>query len=149
RFLYSVRDNQVGAPRVATAFVRVNVPTAGDDFGETQGTQPVTINVLENDTDPDGNEHLVPSSVTVVAGPQNGSVAVDPATGTTTTPPAAGPSDNDSFKYTVSDDNGAPPAPATVVVINTLPGGSTPAPQPTPPSPTQSAGAVSLAFGPR
>src|SRR5262249_9366302 len=53
-FRYTVRDNQGGTSNIATAFVRVNVPTAGDDFGQTQGTQPVAVDVLENDTDPDG-----------------------------------------------------------------------------------------------
>src|SRR4051794_14869566 len=76
-FRYTVRDDRGDLSNVATAFVRVNVPTAADDFGQTQGTQPVAIDVLENDTDPDGNEHLEPGSVRIVAGPQHGNATVD------------------------------------------------------------------------
>jgi len=144
-FRYSVRDDH-GTSHVATAFVRVNVPIAADDFGQTQDTQPVSLDVLANDTDPDGNEHLVPASVRVVAGPQHGSIAVDPATGKITYTPVAGFGGSDTFKYTVSDDHGATSAPATVTVITTLADGTTPG---APPTPAQQVGSVSTAFGPQ
>jgi hypothetical protein len=120
-FRYTVTDDNGGTSLPATVFVRVNVPTAADDFGQAAGTTPVTINVLENDTDPDGNDHLVLSSVIVVSKPQHGSVSVDPTTGQVTYTAFAGWSGPDSFRYTVSDDNGATSAPGTVRVNTSLP----------------------------
>src|SRR5262249_31122004 len=69
---YTATDDNGGASLPATAFVRINVPTAGDDFAQTTAGTPVTIKVLENDADPDGNEHLVPGSVGFVTTPQHG-----------------------------------------------------------------------------
>jgi hypothetical protein len=147
-FRYTVTDDNGGTSNVATAFVRVNVPTAADDFGQTQGTQSVTIDVLANDTDPDGNGHLVPSSVKVVSGPQHGSLRVDSGTGRITYTPT-GFGGTDTFQYTVRDDNGATSSPATVTIINTLPDGTIPVAQPTPPLAVQGVASVSVAAGPR
>src|SRR2546423_1354081 len=83
-----------------------------ETFGQAQGTQPVAVDVLANDPDPDGNQPLVPSSVTVGTGPQHGSVTVDPSTGRITYTPNAGSGGSDTFKYTVRDDNGATSSPA-------------------------------------
>ena len=47
---------------------------------DTDGTTPVAVDVLANDSPPAG-AHLVPGSVTVVTGPQHGSAVVAPATG--------------------------------------------------------------------
>jgi hypothetical protein len=120
-FRYTVTDDNGGTSLPATVYVRVNVPTAADDFGQAAGTAPVVIDVLANDTDPDGNQHLVPSSVTIVAPPQHGSVSVDPTTGKVTYTAFGGWSGTDSFRYTVSDDNGATSSPALVLVNTALP----------------------------
>jgi CSLREA domain-containing protein/uncharacterized repeat protein (TIGR01451 family) len=68
-----------------TGVVTVNVtavndpPVAANDSATTLEDTPVTIDVLANDTDPDGS--LVPSSVHVTSEPANGSTAVNGTTG--------------------------------------------------------------------
>jgi len=120
-FQYMVTDDNGGASNPATVFVRVNVPTAADDFAQAAGTVPVAISVLANDQDPDGYQHLVPSSVTIVSFPQHGQVQVNHGTGQVTYTANAGWSGTDTFRYTVMDDNGATSAPGTVTVITSLP----------------------------
>jgi hypothetical protein len=114
-FKYTVSDDNGATSLPATVSVRVNRPTAADDWTDTDGTTPVTINVLANDTDPDGNQHLVPGSVTLVSNPTHGTAVVNPD-GTITYTAMANFTGNDSFKYTVSDDNGATSLPATVTI---------------------------------
>jgi len=116
-FQYMVTDDNGGASNPATVFVRVNVPTATDDLASFNGTTPTVINVLANDTDPDGNQHLVPSSVTIVSQPQHGQVQVNHGTGQVTYTANAGFFGTDTFRYTVMDDNGATSAPGTVTVV--------------------------------
>jgi large repetitive protein len=123
RFRYTVTDDNGGASNVATVSVRVNVPTAADDLASFSGTTPVTVDVLANDQDPDGNQHLMPGSVTIVNGPQHGQVSVNPNTGQITYTAASGFNGTDTFQYTVSDDNGATSKPATVTVVGFLAGG--------------------------
>jgi hypothetical protein len=134
-FRYTVTDDNGGTSLPATAFVRVNVPTAADDFAQATGTTPVSIDVLANDTDPDGNSHLVSGSVTVVTAPSHGTATVNPATGQITYTANAGWVGTDTFTYTVSDDNGATSAPATVVVITAASSSTTPTPPTTPTTP--------------
>ncbi len=120
-FQYTVTDDNGGVSRPATVFVRVNVPTANDDFAQANGTVALPINVLANDTDPDGNGHLVASSVTIVTQPKHGHVTLGPNPGQVTYTANAGWSGTDTFRYTVSDDNGATSAPGTVVVNTEIP----------------------------
>jgi hypothetical protein len=89
-----------------TATVTVTVggvndpPVANDDAATTAEDTPVTIDVLANDTDADGN--LDPSSVSVTGGPFNGSAAVNP-NGTITYTPDPDFNGSDSFSYEVCD----------------------------------------------
>jgi len=76
-------------------------PNAIDDLAETNVATPVDINVLNNDTDPDGD--IDPSSVQVIDGPDHGSVDVDPSTGVVTYTPNPSYSGDDSFEYRVCD----------------------------------------------
>ncbi|MDT9247471.1 Ig-like domain-containing protein, partial [Limnospira sp. PMC 1249.20] len=64
----------------------------------------VTINVLSNDSDPDGV--LVPDTVTVVDLPDYGTITVNP-NGTITYSHDGSSTGTDSFTYTVEDDDGA------------------------------------------
>ena len=89
-------------------------PIAQNDSTNTIENLPVTIDVLENDSDPDGT--LDPTSVMVVADPANGSTSVDPSTGEVTYTPAPGFVGSDSFTYTVADDSAAVSNEATVTV---------------------------------
>ena len=102
-FTYTVSDGNGGT---ATAQVTVSVasvndrPIAQDDTGATDEDTPVTIAVLENDSDPDGNSLTIQS----VTQPSNGSAESDGETVTYT--PNAGFNGIDSFVYTISDGNG-------------------------------------------
>ena len=71
--------------------------------------------MLNNDTDPDGNSTINPSSVTIVVSPTVGTATVQ-SNGTIrfTAPPAFG--GNVSFSYKIADSLGAESAPATVTV---------------------------------
>lgn len=75
-------------------------PEAFDDSGATFENEPVTINVLANDSDPDGD----PLTVSAVTQPAGGSVT-DNGDGTVTYS-AGGYTGQTSFTYTVSDGNG-------------------------------------------
>jgi len=73
--------------------------------------------VLANDSDSDGT--LDPATVAIVSQPGNGSASVDASNGAITYTPAAGFSGEDSFTYTVMDNEGAASnaAPVTITVI--------------------------------
>ncbi len=89
-------------------------PVASDDQASTTRGEPVDVNVLANDVDPDGDP-LVVSSTTQ---PSHGSVTHGPLR--VTYLPAAGYTGDDAFTYTVSDGKGAT-ATATVHVTVTAP----------------------------
>lgn len=78
-----------------------HAPTAAGDSVFVLAGQAITINVLGNDTDPDG-DRLTISSVTQ---PASGSARLN-AGGTVTYTPRAGYSGSDTFSYTVSDGRG-------------------------------------------
>jgi len=112
------------------------VPTAVNDSGTTAEDTPVTISVLVNDSDPDGNT----LSVTSTSTPSNGTTSIN-ANNTITYSPNPGFSGTDSFNYTISDGNGGtdtatvtvtifaapppPPSTATLTVQSTDMGGTT------------------------
>ncbi len=75
--------------------------TATDDAATTAEDVAVVIDVLANDSDPDGD----PLSVTAVTDPATGSVAINPD-GTITYTPAIDFNGVDSFMYSLSDGNG-------------------------------------------
>jgi large repetitive protein len=84
-------------------------PTAADDIATTNEDTPVTISVLANDTDPDGDT----LTVTTASAP-NGTVVINP-NGTITYTPAANFNGTDTITYTISDGNGGTST-ATVTV---------------------------------
>jgi len=91
-------------------------PVAANDSAATTAGKPITLNVLANDTDPDGN---VPLTVTGLSQPDFGQGSV--STGGTTvvyTPPATVTTPfTASFNYTVRDAKGAESVtPATVSI---------------------------------
>lgn len=85
-------------------------PVAQDDFAVTRRDQAVTVAVLANDSDPDGDA----LTVTAVADPAHGSAAQN-ADGTVTYTPDAGFAGSDSFEYSISDGAGGTDS-ATVFV---------------------------------
>jgi hypothetical protein len=76
-------------------------PVAVDDTATTVNGFPVTINVLANDSDPDGD----PLTVTSVSDPPNGT-AVNNGDGTVTYTPDCGFFGTDTFGYSISDGQG-------------------------------------------
>jgi dTDP-4-dehydrorhamnose 3,5-epimerase-like enzyme len=119
-FKYTIADDNGGVSLPATAYVRVNRPTAGNVLAVTTGAAPVIIDVLAQSTDPDGNQHLVPDSLVIVTEPAHGTVVANDD-GTFTYTADAGFSGSDSFHYTITDDNGGTSLPGTVTVITQSP----------------------------
>ncbi len=107
-FTYQVCDTG-GLCDTATVTVTVtpvnDAPVANDDTATTAEDNAVTVNVLANDTDIEGN--INPASVTVVAGPSNGAItSINPATGEITYQPNLNFNGSDSFTYQVCDTGG-------------------------------------------
>ncbi|MFP5080288.1 Ig-like domain-containing protein [Pedobacter sp. JCM 36344] len=89
--------------------VVVNVnrrPNAVNDVVSTNLNTPFNIPILDNDTDPEGNQTIDVSSVVIISPPSNGTVFVDPATGIALYTPNNGYSGSDAFTYTVKDIRG-------------------------------------------
>jgi hypothetical protein len=91
---------QAGSPFTLTAGVPNKVPDAVDDSASTAFQAAVEINVLANDTDPDGDA----LTVTATSAPGNGTAAI--ANGKVTYTPNAGFTGTDTFTYTISDGKG-------------------------------------------
>jgi hypothetical protein len=112
---YTISDGRGGTDS-ATVSVTVlapnTAPVAVDDTAETDAGVAVAIDVLDNDTDADGDSLAVTS-----ASAANGSVAID-AGGILTYTPAAGFSGTDTIGYTISDGRGGTDS-ATVSVTVT------------------------------
>ena len=90
-----------------------NAPVAAADTASSANDAAVTINVLANDTDSDGS--LNTSTVQITTNPVHGSVTIGTG-GSVTYTPTAGYSGQDTFAYTVTDNQGAVSAPAQVTV---------------------------------
>ncbi|MBC7913363.1 MAG: tandem-95 repeat protein [Pyrinomonadaceae bacterium] len=83
-------------------------PVAVDDLGNiTAKNTPKEIKILDNDTDANGNNTIVPSSIVITVPPANGTVTKDALTGIVTYTPAVGYLGPDEFRYTVKDVDGA------------------------------------------
>src|SRR5262249_6715730 len=100
--------------RAGTAPANRN-PNAVDDAATTQQNATVNINVLANDSDPDGD----PLTVSIVTGPANGSATVG-ANGVIVYTPATGFIGTNTIVYSVSDGRGGT-ATATVTITVTQP----------------------------
>jgi hypothetical protein len=90
-------------------------PAAAADSATTYLTVPVTITVLANDTDPDGN----PLTVTGVTQPYRGSAVINEGQ-TITFKPAAGFSGPVQFTYVVKDGAGGMASASVDVMVTTL-----------------------------
>lgn len=115
-FFYTVCDENGDCE---TTIVAVNVfdgpnmaPMAGNDQVTTDVDTPVVIDVLNNDSDPEGGPLVLD---TILNGPMNGTVTINPD-GTITYTPDPGFMGEDSFDYVVCDEE-VPPACDTGTVV--------------------------------
>ncbi len=95
-------------------------PAAIDDTATTTQGQPVITDILANDTDDDGN--VAPDSIQIESEPTNGTVTVNDD-GTVTYIPGDRAIGEDSFTYTVRDNDGqlSEPSEVKVTVENAAP----------------------------
>ena len=117
-FAYTVDDATGTTSNAATVSITVDPvadpPVAVNDVVTTDEDVAIDIDVLANDTDPDGD--IDPTTVTITAQPDHGSVSVDPVTGVVTYTPDQDYNGPDSFAYTVDDATGTTSNPATVSI---------------------------------
>lgn len=97
------------------------IPVAVNDVVTAIPNAPIDINILNNDTDRDGNPTIDRTTVVIVTQPANGTVSVNPVTGEVTYTPNPGYTGPDSFTYTVRDTRGAVSNVATVNIIVPVP----------------------------
>ncbi len=121
-FDYTVSDGKGGSAS-ATVTVTVNgtvnaPPVAVDDSGTTAQNAPVTIPVLANDSDPDGD----PLTVVAAAHGAKGTVAVN-GDGTITYTPNSKAKGSDSFGYTITDSVGNTASAIVSVLVKNAKGG--------------------------
>jgi hypothetical protein len=113
---FTASDGQLSA--TATRLVAVtpvnDAPTAADDSAVTPEDTAVTVAVLGNDTDAEGNS----LAVTGVSQPAHGTVTVN-AAGVTYTP-AANYNGPDQFTYVVSDGQGGSATASVIVTVTAL-----------------------------
>ncbi|HET9426511.1 MAG TPA: Ig-like domain-containing protein, partial [Gemmatimonadaceae bacterium] len=115
-FTYTVSDGNGGT---ASATVTINVitanapPNANDDSATTQEGQPVRINVLANDSDPNGDP------LTILSFTQGTKGTVNCVAGACTYTPNPGSTGSDSFTYTIKDPSNA--TDTATVFINIIP----------------------------
>jgi hypothetical protein len=90
-------------------------PDAVDDSRTTDEDTPLTINVLANDTDPDGDA----LTVTALGGAAHGSLTLNPD-GTITYSPSANYHGGDSFTYTIDDGRGGEDTATVSLTVNAV-----------------------------
>ena len=117
-FEYAVSNGSDSATATVTVDVfestsANNAPVGVEDFAETEMDTDVTIDVLANDFDDDGDAIFVDS---ITQFPENGSVVINDD-GTITYMPNEGFTGTDSFEYAVSDGTDSSTATVTVDVI--------------------------------
>jgi hypothetical protein len=88
-------------------------PVAAADTGTTQVDTPVTVAVLANDSDPDGD----PLTVAQISSPTSGTATLN-ADQTITYTPGSGFTGTDAFTYTVSDGRGGTAVGTVAVTVN-------------------------------
>ncbi len=120
-FNYSISDGNGGtaAATVSVSVTSVNdIPVAADDQAATNEDQSITIAVLENDSDLDGDT----LTIAKVSSPSNGTTQIVNANVVYT--PDADYNGSDQFNYSVSDGNGGTAVATvdvTVASVNDIP----------------------------
>lgn len=111
RFAYTASDGELSSS-AAEVLIRIR-PEAGSFAVTTRQEKAIDIDVLEHASDPDGK--VMASSLELIEIPQQGSAQINPDYTVTYTPPA-GFTGDDTFRYTVTDDQGAVSLPGTVTI---------------------------------
>lgn len=114
---YTISDGQGGTDS-ATVTINVNDnPIALDDTANTLPTVPVTVPVLDNDSDPNGNTLTVTDAT---ADPTEGTVVINPD-GTLTFTPLAGFTGIAEVPYTITDGQGGFAGAIAFITVNSPP----------------------------
>lgn len=115
---YTNPDGSAASVPVPQAFINVQgPPVAVDDFASTLEDTAVTIDVLANDSDPNGDT-LTVISTTV---PMQGTVVINPDNTVTYTPDPTIFDDTDTFTYTIDDGHGLTATATVTVDVASLP----------------------------
>ncbi|MEQ4709609.1 Ig-like domain-containing protein, partial [Providencia huaxiensis] len=111
---YTVKDKNGNVSNTATVTVTIDAaPVANDDSVATKEGAPVTMDVLKNDTDLDGD--IDPSTAVIVTNGTKGTATFD-ADGKLVYTPNRGEVGTDTITYQVTDKNGNVSNTATVTV---------------------------------
>nr|WP_322714928.1 Calx-beta domain-containing protein [Nostoc sp. ChiSLP03a]MDZ8216167.1 Calx-beta domain-containing protein [Nostoc sp. ChiSLP03a] len=110
---FGARDAKVILDNVMLLDNDFVAPVANNDRATTNQTQPVTINLLSNDTDTDSS--INPTTLTIKTNPSNGAIALN-LDGTVTYTPNPSFVGTDTFTYTITDTDGLTSNTATVNV---------------------------------
>ncbi len=115
-FSYTINDDLGATSNIANVSITVtpqnDAPTANDDTGTVNEGESTTINIIANDTDPDGTLNL--NSI-FIGNVVNG-ITIDNGDGTVTFTHNGSETTTGGFSYTISDDQGATSSQATVAI---------------------------------
>ena len=119
-FGYTVADKHGAVSREATVTITVtpvnDPPIAENDWVSTEEDKPKNINVIGNDSDPDGAGDLDKGSVQIIIEPKHGTT-IPQANGTVDYAPDANFYGKDKFTYRIKDRSGELSNTATVNIV--------------------------------
>lgn len=116
---FGERDSRIEIDRIRLLSNNQLAPIANNDTATTSQGQPITLNVLANDSDADGT--INPTTLQLVTTPTHGTVSRNPDH-TFTYTPNNGFVGTDSFTYTIQDNDGLTSLPAVVTLnVTNLP----------------------------
>ncbi len=122
QFTYRISDNTGNISSEASVSVAINrKPLAVADSATVIKNGAVNINILNNDSDPDGNSTINRGSIVIVTPPPTGTAIIQ-SDGSIRFVPAANVTGPVVFRYTIADTSGAvsDPANVTVTVVESL-----------------------------
>lgn len=123
-FSYKITDGNGDAVTanvsITITFINDGAPVAVNDNTSTNEDTAVTIDVLANDSDIDGNQTIDKASVLIKTSPLNGTLTQNFVTGEVTYTPNNNYSGADSFTYTIKDISGLESNVATVSITVTV-----------------------------
>lgn len=123
-FSYKITDGNGDAVTanvlITINFINDGAPVAVNDNTSTNEDTAVTIDVLANDSDIDGNQTIDKASVLIKTSPSNGTLNQNFVTGEVTYTPNNNYTGADSFTYTIKDNSGLESNIATVSINVTV-----------------------------